>query len=304
MHVMRKVFVGLLLSICCLPAAYGQRAHRMKSFLQERQDANRIEEPAQGVTMRLNVPYLKDGDPMHRLDIYFPAKNDTAVPVLVHFHGGGWAMGDKKGMKATGLFYASRGVLFITPDYRLSPEVMHPAHVEDCAAALKWVFDHVRALGGNRHRIYLSGHSAGAHLAALLATNTKYLADYGLNPGDLAGVIPVDTASYNLVSNENERLVKRLVQRAFGTDPKVLRDASPFYGVEEKGKYPDFLVLNTTNRKSGVRGAREFVAKLESAGCHVRFVPVENHTHSEMARGMYSDTDPVGKAILKFILEG
>lgn len=301
---MRRVLVGFLLSICFLPVAYGQRGQRLRNFLQDKRDAKRIEASAEGVTTRLDVPYLKDGDPMHRLDIYFPAKNDKPMPVLVHIHGGGWRMGDKERMKATGLFYASKGILFITPNYRLSPKVTHPAHAEDCAAALKWVFDHVEELGGNRKRIYLSGHSAGAHLAALLATNRKYLAEHGLKPGDLAGVIPVDTASYNLVSKDNEGLVTRLVRQAFGTDPKVLKDASPFYSVQDTAQYPDFLVLNTTNRKSAVRGAREFVAKLEGVGCNVRFVAVENHTHSEMARGMYGETDPVAKAILKFILKG
>jgi acetyl esterase/lipase len=253
------------------------------------------------ITSQLNVPYLNDDNPKHRLDIYFPNNRNKPLAVLVHIHGGGWRTGDKRLMKTTGEFYASQGILFITPNYRLSPRVMHPAHVEDCAAALAWVFDHVTELGGDRSRIYLSGHSAGAHLAALLGTNHKYMLKYNIQPSELAGVIPVDTASFNLLSNDNERIVARLVRKAFGTKKLILKNASPYHNVNKRAVYPEYLILNTTNRAAATRGAKAFSDKLIAAGHEARFVAVENHTHKEMAQGMYDASDPVGKAILQFI---
>jgi len=211
-------------------------------------------------------------------------------------------MGDKKQMKTTGLFYASQGILFITPNYRLSPKVKHPAHVEDCAAAVAWVFDHITKLGGDKSRIFLSGHSAGAQLAALLGTSQTYLQKYNINPDDLAGVIPVDTASFNLLSDNNEKLVERLVEQAFGNDKQVLKEASPFYNVTGKVSYPKFLIFNTTNREAAAKGGQDFTDKLRDAGCDARFVPVDDHTHEEMATGMYEESDPVRSAILEFIL--
>ena len=122
-------------------------------------------------------------------------------------------MGDKRHTKPHGLFYASHGMVFIAVNYRLSPDIQHPAHIEDCAAAVAWVFEHLHHLGGDAKQIFLSGHSAGAHLAALLATDPSYLHPYRLTLGTITGVIPVDTASFNLLSASNERLVTNFIQQ-------------------------------------------------------------------------------------------
>lgn len=274
----------------------------LKKWRERRQDEKSIEARATNVTTRLDVAYLDDGVAAHKLDIYRPAKTDKPMPVLVHIHGGGWEIGDKKLMKSTGLFYASQGVLFITPNYRLSPAAKHPVHAEDCAAALAWTFKHAVELGGDRNRIFLSGHSAGAHLAALLGTDSTYLMKYGLNCTDLAGVIPVDTASFDLTSQQNEELVKRFVKDSFGEDPQVLRAASPLHHVSSKQRYPAFLIFNTLNRAAAAEGGRQFSEAMKNAGCDARFVAVENRTHGQMASGMRDPADPVGGAILKFIL--
>lgn len=248
-----------------------------------------------------DIPYLGDKDPRHRLDIYLPPRSNDPSPVLIHIHGGGWKIGDKKLMKDTGVFYASKGILFITPNYRLSPAFMHPAHAGDCAAAVAWVFDHAEELGGDKKRIFLSGHSAGAHLAALLGTNRSFLGKYKIKPDDLAGVIPVDTASFDLLSETNEMAVKRFIRQAFGENKNVLKQASPFYNVTEQSSYPGFLILNTTGRENAVRAGEDFAGRLKDAGCDVLFIPVKNHTHKEMAEGMHDASDPVSKAILRFI---
>jgi arylformamidase len=278
-----------------------QKGRLLKAWQKKRQAAKKTEAISAKITTKFDVPYIGDNEPLHQLDIYSPTQKNKPLPVLVHIHGGGWKIGDKKRMKNTGIFYASHGILF-TPNYRLSPEVKHPAHVQDCAAALSWVFDHVTELGGDKNRIFLSGHSAGAHLAALLGTNAVYLQRYNIKPSQLAGVIPVDTASFDLLPDNNERIVKRFVKQAFGNNEKGLKDASPLYNVTDKESYPGFLILNTTNRASAARGGKKFANKLKNAGCEVQFIPVDDHTHKNMAKGMRDASDPVGKAILKFIL--
>ena len=303
---MKMIRVMLLLTaVFCLSAGAQEgigRGGLMKMWLKRKQDEKKTASLATNVTTKLDIPYLDDGDPLHKLDVYLPAKTNQPVAVLVHIHGGGWEIGDKKLMKSTGLFYASQGVLFITPNYRLSPKVQHPAHTEDCAAALAWAFSHAAELGGDKSRIFLSGHSAGAHLAALLGTDPAYLQKYGLKITDPAGVIPVDTASFDLTSDENEKLVKGMVKTSFGEDAQVLKAASPLHHVGEKQSYPRFLIFNTTNRAAAAEGGKKFADKLKSVGGNARFVPVSNHTHGEMASGMFDPADPVGSVILKFIL--
>lgn len=253
------------------------------------------------VISTFEIAYLDDGHPMHRLDIYAPNTKKRELPVLVHIHGGGWRTGDKKNMKEIGEFYASKGVIFITPNYRLTPEVKHPEHVNDCAAALSWVFKRAKSLGADTTRIYLSGHSAGAHLATLLGTNKSYLEKYGLKPSDLAGVISVDTASFDLTSSNQERLVKRLIRQAFGQDMRTLSKASPFQHINEGKSYPRFLVLNTTERATALKEAQKFISRLHSIGASVSFFPIDGHTHKQMAQGMYEEHNPISKAILYFI---
>ena len=307
MRILNIIFVVMALTVSFSPFAVAQdkvlHGRRWFTSRQEnRKSGQHTETIPATVSLKRDVSYLADCNSQHQLDVYTPVKGEKPFPVLVHIHGGGWKMGDKEQMRNTGIFYASHGILFITPNYRLSPEVTHPAHVQDCAAALSWVFDHVATLGGDPERIFLSGHSAGAHLAALLATNTVYLQKYALNPSQLAGVIPVDTASFNLLANNNERLVKRFVKQAFGRKKEVLVDASPLFNITDKGECPEFLVLNTMNRAAGVKGGKVFAEKLKNAGCKVQFIPVADHTHRDMAQGMYDATDPVGKTILEFIL--
>ena len=301
-----QLALTVFLSACFLSNAVAQdplerRGSLLKKWAERKRDERRVEAGAGDVTSKLDVPYLSDLDACHRLDVYIPARKDKPLTVLVHIHGGGWEIGDKSLMKTTGLFSASQGVLFITPNYRLSPKVQHPAHVEDCAAAVAWAFRHAEELGGDKTRIFLSGHSAGAHLAALLATDPTYLQKYGLKPADLAGVIPVDAASYDLTDENNEPLVKKFIRDSFGSDQAVLKSASPLYHVTRAGRYPGFLILNTTNRPTAASGGRLFADKLKEAGCDTRFVPVDNHTHAEMASGMYNLADPVGSAIFKLL---
>ncbi len=306
MKTLKSTLIVLLSASFLVPSiAHGRLERRdslLKKWVEKKRDAQRVETLATEVTSKPDIAYLNDQNAAHTLDVYIPGKKEKPFTVLVHIHGGGWVMGDKSLMKTTGLFYASQGILFITPNYRLSPKAQHPAHVEDCAAAVAWAVRHAEELGGDKTRIFLSGHSAGAHLAALLATDAAYLQKYGVKPADLAGVVPVDAACYDLTDDNNERLVKKFIRDSFGTEQSVLKSASPLYQISGVKRYPKFLILNTMNRPSAAQGAKLFSDKLKEAGCEARYIPVENHTHAEMASGMYNRADPVGRAIFQFLL--
>lgn len=124
-----------------------------------------------------------------RLDVHVPQSAEPAAPVVVFLYGGRWQSGSRSGYRFMAEALTSRGFVTVIPDYRLHPEVRFPAFVEDGAAALAWVRSRIGAYGGDADRVFLMGHSAGAHIAALLALDERYLAARGESTDAVAGFI-------------------------------------------------------------------------------------------------------------------
>lgn len=119
-------------------------------------------------------------DPAQKLDIYAPSHaRETSLDVIVFFYGGRWTYGAKEDYRFVGMTFADKGFLVVIPDYRKYPQVRFPAFVEDAAHALNWIHQHIEEAHGNPIRIHVVGHSAGAHIGALLAADPHYLADHG-----------------------------------------------------------------------------------------------------------------------------
>ena len=123
-------------------------------------------------------------DPRQKLDVYVPARvaPGERLPVVVFFYGGGWVAGERAEYGFAARAFAARGMIAIVPDYRLVPQVRFPAFVQDGALAVKWARDHAADFGGDPARIAVSGHSAGAYIAAMLTLDRHYLVDIGVDP--------------------------------------------------------------------------------------------------------------------------
>lgn len=202
------------------------------------------------------------------VDVYQPDQCRTRqCPVTMWVHGGGWRHGNTSGDRSTEMqtAWANQGIVMVGVNYRLSPEYKHPAHIEDVASAVSWVHDHISQYGGDPNRVSLLGHSAGAHLVALVATNPTYLGAHHLTPkGALANVFPIDTASFDLT--HPSRVVERMVREAFGTDQRMLREASPIWNVVSGGSYPPFIMAATRVRRDAVETSQTLQSKLKAVG--------------------------------------
>jgi acetyl esterase/lipase len=137
-------------------------------------------------TRQANIAY--GGDMRQRLDVYRPEAVGLR-PVVVFFYGGGWRRGDKANYRFAGAALADAGYVAVLPDYRLYPDVKFPAFVEDGAAAVAWVVQNAAAIGADPRQIFLAGHSAGAHTAAMLAADTRFLERAGVDPKAVRGLI-------------------------------------------------------------------------------------------------------------------
>jgi arylformamidase len=237
-----------------------------------------------------NIPYatIQNVDPnLLSLDVYAP-NGVKDLPVILMIHGGGWSIGDKATPdvgtnKAT--YFTAQGYVYVSINYRLSPDVQHPAHIQDVAAAVSWVLENIDDYGGDPAQLTLMGHSAGAHLAALLATDERYLAAHGHALSELSGVILLDGAGYDIPLALNELYqpgtLTKMYTDAFGTDLDTWTDASPVTHVAPEKGIPPFLILHT-ERAAAVAESNELAALLQAAGVPAWTYLAEGKTHASI----------------------
>lgn len=238
---------------------------------------------------------------LQKLDIYAPQGLKALKPVLIFIHGGGWQRGDKSMAKEHGAFYADKGAVFVSINYRLSPKDKHPAQAEDSAAAVKWVYDNIHQYGGNKHSIHLAGHSAGAHLAALIATDDRYLAAHDLSPLLLKSVIPNDTASYDFSTPLviGKRLVQPKIDATFGTTPQQIKAASPISYVQGNKDLPPFICFVTSKRPDAAAQTHAFTAAIKTAGGQSETHIIDGLSHREMNQAMSDPASPLAKRVVQ-----
>ncbi|HUP97222.1 MAG TPA: alpha/beta hydrolase, partial [Usitatibacter sp.] len=129
--------------------------------------------------------------PRQKLDVYVPDPQayPGTLPVIVFIYGGSWQTGERQEYTFIGQALASKGFVVVIPDYRLYPEVRYPAFVEDAAAAFAWAHREAARYRGDPRRMLVMGHSAGAHIAAMVAYNERFLGAHGLGRGNVRGLV-------------------------------------------------------------------------------------------------------------------
>lgn len=222
------------------------------------------------------------------LDVYHFGETSPSKPIVIYVHGGAWAIGDKANSltNKTNLF-SSLGYLLVSINYRLSPfpmsadpdRIMFPVHNEDVADAVKWVYDHIGTYGGDKNKMVLLGHSAGAHLVSLTGTSSQFLPARGIPLNTIKGIASIDTEGYNVVYQVNSNI--EIYINAFGTDASDLVSASPIEQLIATTSYPKFFIAK---RGSATRIglADDFIAKLESVGVSVSQVTASEYSHEEI----------------------
>lgn len=128
-------------------------------------------------------------DPRQLLDVYQPDAGVKNAPIAVFFYGGSWSSGERGDYRFVAEALASRGIVTVVADYRLSPAARYPAFVQDSAKAVRWAHDHAAEYGADPARLFVMGHSAGGYNAAMVALDARWLAAEGMKPSQLAGWI-------------------------------------------------------------------------------------------------------------------
>ncbi|MCD6075741.1 MAG: alpha/beta hydrolase fold protein [Rhodospirillales bacterium] len=211
---------------------------------------------------RANIEVSRDlryGDGERRmLDVYRPQGADGAA-ICVFYYGGGWESGTKDSYTFVAAALAAQGIVTVVPDYRIYPEVRFPDFLTDAARAVRWAKDHASEFGANPDRIVLAGHSAGAHIAAMLALDAQWLSTVGLDPRrDLAGLVGI-AGPYDFLPLKSETL-----KIIFGP-PEQLSRTQPIHFVKG-GEPPMLLITGGFDHSVDPRNSARLAAKLESTG--------------------------------------
>ena len=211
------------------------------------------------------------------LDVYRPATGLRPAPVVVFFYGGSWRNGDRGGYRFVGRALAREGVLVLIPDYRKAPAHPFPAFMHDAAGAVAWARAHAAELGGDPARVFVMGHSAGGQIAALLATDARYLRARGMQPRQLAGVIGL-AGPYDFLP-----LTSDAVRQALGP-PAGWPDTQPVNFVD--GDEPPFLLLQgADDRVVDPGNAARLAARLRAHAVPVQLALLPGIGHVGLVNG-------------------
>lgn len=210
--------------------------------------------------------------PRQRADVYLPDARSAGGQIVVFFYGGRWSDGDRGQYRFAAQALASRGFVVVVPDYRLYPQVRFPAFVEDGAQAVAWARERAGAWGADPDRLYLMGHSAGAHIGAMLTLDERFLEAVGGGPDWIAGFIGL-AGPYDFLP-----LKARDLQEIFGP-PDNYPVTQPINFVHGATPPPTLLIHGLDDGLVDPRNSRNLAAALRERGgvVETRFYKDEGH---------------------------
>lgn len=288
---MRKIPASLaLLSLLALLPTLAD-AQALRDRLTQMREASRqerpVEVPAGGTAVR-NVAY--GPDPAQRFDLYLPA-HPSRAPVVFYVHGGGWANGDKTnpGIANKLAYWLPKGYAVISSNYRMVPVAMPLEQARDVARGVALAQRRAGEWKLDPARVVLMGHSAGAHLVALLGADRSLLAEAGATAP--LGVVSLDSGALDVPALMGQRRVPKLYREAFGADPAYWRSVSPQQQLGRDG-IPMLLVCSSERGfpTSPCDEARKLAGRAEALRVPMRVQPEPmNHGEINHDLGLASD---------------
>jgi arylformamidase len=270
---------GLLTFKAALPATAGERAA-------SQQRGERIEWRERGIgryaSARVSGTVIYGVHPRQQVDIYTPDNPMGDAPLIFHIHGGGWSTGNHKLVQEKPAHFTALGHVFASAGYRLLPDAPVEQQAVDLGEALRAVQAAAENYGFDPSRIVLMGNSAGAHLAALIATDPKYAGDAF---DAVRGVVLLDGAGYDvaLAIATPSMEMPLLYRDVFGTDPARHKALSPFSHAGGRDA-PDWLALYVAERANSKVQSERLVAALVKGGARAEAVAIAGTDHGRMNR--------------------
>ena len=256
---------------------------------------------AAGLQLLTDLPFGTNA-PEQKLDLYVPAAKD--FPTVVYVYGGGWRSGSGKSSAPIALAWQRNGIGCALVSHRLAPRDPITAQAEDVASAFAWVKAHIGERGGDPQRVFLAGHSSGAHLALLVATDAKYLATHKLTSVDVAGVVGL-SALVDLMPHADGHGYGNVMagprgRGVFPSEPAQVKAISPSEQLRQKLPCT-LLLVGSDDFPMLANDARMFAQKAEALGTQVLVEVIPGKDHLGMARSLATENDVVFERVTAFI---
>lgn len=251
-----------------------------------------------------DLSYAEPKNERQTLDVYAPAEGSDHSVVL-WLHGGGWRAGDKSAVQKKPEAFVEMGFVFVSTNYRFVPNVTVKEMTGDIAKAIRWIHDHAKDYGGDPDTIYVMGHSAGAHLAALVCTDDRYLKAEGVSLSIIKGCVPIDTAAYDVPQKILSLSAARpglAAESPFG-DAASQKDVSPALHIAKGKSIPPFLILHVSDRPDSRSQSKMFASALGGVGISAEVVPAEGKTHATINSELGLPRDKATQAVWRFLTQ-
>ena len=248
-----------------------------------------------------DIPYLKNSDHQkHTLDVYIP-EEEGRFPVFVFIHGGSWYEGSKDIYRLLGEHMAEKGIVTVIINYRLGREANYLEMASDCSAAVEWVADAIDWYKGENHTIFLAGHSAGGHLAALITLNKKFLGEVFIAQ-HIKGCILIDAFGLNMdyVLVNNTAFFARELRKVFTDIPTNWRDAAPVHFIDHT-PVPFLIMIGSETYPYLTMDNAVFITQLDKHEISNTHFTLRGKNHKDMVTRMKDERDEAYERILEFI---
>lgn len=281
----------------CLREKYAELSETCSAQLRERMAARRGGGQGAGGGMgqyasaKISSTVVYGQDARQQVDLYTPDDAVGDAPLVVFVHGGGWQIGNRSLVQAKPQHFKEAGYVFASAGYRLLPDAPVEQQAADLGAALKALRAQAETGGFDPDTIVLMGHSAGAHLAALVASDPQYAGDAF---GAIRGVVLLDGAGYDVMTAAATPTMElpTLYKDVFGTDPARQKALSPITHVGGKDA-PHWLALYVAERPGSKMQSEALMGALAKAGKDASAVAITGTDHGRMNRELGTEA---GKA--------
>jgi acetyl esterase/lipase len=248
------------------------------------------------------LSYADTKNERQTLDVYAPTEGKNH-PVVVWIHGGGWKAGDKASVQKKPQAFVDKRFVFVSTNYRFVPKVSVKEMTGDIAKAIRWVHDHAQEYGGDPTAIFVMGHSAGAHLAALVCTDDRYLKAESLSLSIIKGCVPVDVSVYDIPKRfkDSKTVPPATFKAVFGESEEAHRDLSPVTHIAKGKHIPAFLILHVADRPETKAQSHWLADKLKEAGVPAQVVAAEGTTHGTINANLGLPKDRPTQEMFEFL---